>query len=123
MKLGVIIVMSNVNSYDKAHELARAITKSEPYLNYCQAKKEVEKKPEWKSKLLELRQRQAEFNRAQILGNDVPKETVQELSLEFARINQIKEIAEFFRAETAFVQMFNDIQEIINKAIESGLEA
>jgi cell fate (sporulation/competence/biofilm development) regulator YlbF (YheA/YmcA/DUF963 family) len=115
--------MSNVNSYDKAHELARAITKSEPYLNYCQAKKEVEKKPEWKSKLLELRQRQAEFNRAQILGNDVPKETVQELSLEFARINQIKEIAEFFRAETAFVQMFNDIQEIINKAIESGLEA
>ncbi|HBK54049.1 MAG TPA: hypothetical protein DDZ44_08950, partial [Syntrophomonas wolfei] len=47
MKLGVILVMSNVNSYDKAHELARAITKSEPYLNYCQAKKEVEKKPEW----------------------------------------------------------------------------
>lgn len=114
--------MSNTNSYDKAHELARAITKSEPYLNYCQAKKDVEKNPEWESKLLELRQRQAEYSRAQILGVEVPQETVQELSVEFAKANQIKEIESFFRAETAFVQMFNDLQEIINQAIERGLE-
>lgn len=115
--------MSNANNYDLAHELARAITKSEAFINYRQAKKEVEKNPKWKEKLLNLRQRQVEFNKAQFLGEELPKETIQELSQEFARVNQIKEIAEFLQAETTFVQMFNDVQQIINQAIESGLEA
>lgn len=109
-----------VNPYDKAHELAHAIKASDIYLDYVAAKREIEKDQELKERLLEFRNRQMEINRAQMLGGDVPDDNVNEVTLEFAKMNQEKEFADFFNAEGRFIQMFNDIQEIMQKAIQSG---
>ncbi|MDD3268178.1 MAG: YlbF family regulator [Syntrophomonadaceae bacterium] len=109
----------NGNPYNKAHELADAIKASEMFTNYLAAKQQLEEKPELKEKIINLRQRQMEMNRRQMLGEEIKPEEVQEISLEYAKTNQIKGLGEFLKAEGVFIQMFNDIQEIIQKAIES----
>ena len=111
-----------INPYDKAHELARAITGSEVYTRYVAAKSAVEKIPEYQEKILEIRNQQMVFNRAQMLGEEVDSDSVLQLSQMFAKANQIKEIAEFFNAEGAFIQLFNDMMEIIQNAVEVGFK-
>lgn len=110
------------NPYDKAHELAHAIKASDVYLDYVAAKKDIEKDQELKERLLEFRNRQMEINRTQMLGGEVADDNINEVTLEYAKMNQQKEFDEFFKAEGRFIQMFNDIQEIMQKAIQSGFE-
>lgn len=112
----------SVNPYDKAHELAKAITESEQYLNYVQAKEAVERNPEFREKILELRNKQMELNRAQMLGEDMGGDIVAQVTNEFAKLNQIEEIANFFNAEGHFITLFNDVQNIIQQKIEKGFE-
>ena len=114
--------MAEINPYDKAHELARAITNNEVYKRYVAAKLAVEKNPEYQEKILKVRNQQMELNRAQMLGQEVNSDSVLELSQMFAKANQIEEIAEFFNAEGAFIQMFNDMMEIIQNAVQGGLK-
>lgn len=109
------------NPYDKAHELARAIRDSEVYLNYLEAKRSVERSSDYKGKIYSIREKQMEVNRAQFMGDEPSPEMVQELALEFAKLNQHEEIAVFFETEARFLKMFNEIQEIIQKALQQDL--
>ncbi len=113
--------MVGSNPYDRAHELARAIKDSDVFRGYIAAKNEMEEKPEYKEKIFRLREKQIEINRAQVLGEEPAPALMQELTLEFAKLNQHKEIASFFEAEARFVQMFNDVQEIIQTSIKDDL--
>ena len=112
--------MLNQNPYDKAHELARAIKESETYQRYLLAQKQLKQNPEAEEKIRQFRIRQMEVNQAQILGQTPADDKVTEVTLEYAKLNRDKLIAEFFNAEGLFVQMFTDIQQIIQKSIESG---
>jgi len=111
----------NNDPYNKAHELARAIKDSDVFHGYIAAKNEVEKNSEDKEKIQSIRKKQMEINRAQVFGEEPTPEHIQELALEFAKLNQKQEIASFFEAEAGFMQMFNDVQEIIQKAIQEDL--
>lgn len=115
-------MVNTTNPYDKAHELARAITNHEVYKRYVTAKAGVENNPGYQEMIARIRNQQLEVNRAQILGQEVDSNTVMELSRLFAEANQIGEIAEFFTAESSFIQMFNDVLEIIQKAVQVGFE-
>ncbi len=112
--------MLNQNPYDKAHELARAIKDSETYQRYVQAQKQLQQNPEAEEKIRQFRNRQMEVNQAQILGQALDDDKVTQLTVEYAKLNTDKLIAEFFNAEGQFVQMFTDIQQIIQKSMESG---
>lgn len=122
MRNGDVLTMADINPYDKAHELARAITASEIYRNYIAAKDEVKKNPEVQARILKLREMQMEVNRAQIIGEKATPEKVQEVTVEFARLSQIKAAAQFLNAEGAFIQMFTDIQGIIQQSIEKDFQ-
>lgn len=108
------------NTYDLAHELARSIKDSETYKGYIMAQRELDKSPEAKEKVRQFRALQMEVNQAQILGQNLPDDKVQELTIEYAKLNRDKTIADFFSAEGMFMQMFTDIQQIIQKSLESG---
>jgi len=41
--------------------------------------------------------------------------------MEFAKLNQYREIAAFFETEARFLKMFNELQEIIQKALQQDL--
>lgn len=112
--------MTRSNPYDKAHELASSIVAHDIYQNYLQAKNLVEAVPELKQQIMSLRGLQMEVNKAQVLGEEVSDDMIKEITLEFARLNQYPEAASFFQAESAFIRLFNDLQEIIQKTIENG---
>ena len=112
--------MTNHNPYDLAHELARAIKDSETYQQYVYAQKELDQNPEAKEKVRQFRVLQMEVNQAQILGQKLADDKVQNVTLEYAKLNLEKSIAKFFNAEGMFIQMYTDIQQIIQKNIESG---
>lgn len=114
--------MTHYNPYDKAHELAKALVQCDVYGRYVNAKRNVEKYPEFKEKILRVRGRQMEINRAHILGEELPVEFITELTQELNELNKNAEIAEFFEAETQFIRMFTDIQEIIQKALDYELK-
>lgn len=111
----------SANPYDKAHELARSILGHEAFKNYVQAKNNLDQKPDCRDKVLEFRNRQLVINRAQITGERIAEEEVRQLGVDFAKLNQEKDIAAFFEAEAKFIQMFNDIQEIIRRPIDEML--
>ena len=111
-----------VNPYDKAHELAKAITNSEQYSNYVNVKGLIEGNEELTGKLLQLRNLQMRLNVAEELDEEARQELINQINGEFTTLNQIEEVREFFQAENQFVLMFNDIQQIIQKKIEEGLK-
>lgn len=111
-----------INPYDKAHELARAITGHEVYKRYVAAKAGVENNPEYQKMIVRIRSRQMEMNRAQILGQEADAAVISDISRLLAEANQIKEIEEFFSAESSFIQIFNDVLGIIQKAVEVGFK-
>lgn len=106
--------------YDKAHELARSILDSEVYGEYVKAKQEVESNPDYKEQVLKLRSLQMELDRAQLTGQELPPDKLVMVRGELTRMATIEAIAAFLNAEGRFIQLFNDIQGIIQKAIEDG---
>jgi cell fate (sporulation/competence/biofilm development) regulator YlbF (YheA/YmcA/DUF963 family) len=110
----------NNNPYDLAHELARAMKDSETYQRYVHAQKELAKNPAAQEKVLHFRALQMEVNQAQILGQNLSEDKVGQVTLEYAKLNQDNSIAEFLNAQGMFMKMFTDIQEIIQKHLESG---
>ena len=113
--------MENANPYDKAQELSRSIVSNKIFLEYVRAKKEIEGQPEVKEKIMAFRRKQMEVNQAQLLGQTLPDNKAQQLALEYAQLNSKKVVADFFNAEGMFMQMFSEIQQILQKAIESEL--
>ncbi|HWP98463.1 MAG TPA: YlbF family regulator [Syntrophomonadaceae bacterium] len=109
-----------LSPYDTAHELARSILNSEVYGKYVTAKREVESNPEFKEQIVKLRTLQMELDRAQLTGQDLPPDKLIMVRAELARMATINEISSFLDAEGKFIQLFNDIQGIIQKAIEDG---
>ncbi len=112
--------MTENNPYNKAHELVRAIMENETYQRYVTAQKRLAQNPEAIEKIRQFRSLQMEVNQAEFLGQPVADGKVQQITLDYAKLNQNKSIAELFQAEGMFMQMFTDIQQIIQKGIESG---
>jgi cell fate (sporulation/competence/biofilm development) regulator YlbF (YheA/YmcA/DUF963 family) len=110
--------LTNNNPYDKAHELARAMRDSESYQRYVAAQKSLDQNIAAKERILQFRGLQMEVNQAHILGHALADDKVTQVTLEYAKLNQDKLIAEFFKAEGKFIEMFTDIQQIIQKSIE-----
>ncbi|MDD4801730.1 MAG: YlbF family regulator [Syntrophomonas sp.] len=112
--------MENINPYDKAHELAQAIRDSDVFKHYLAAQKELEENPEAVEKVRLFHLLRMEANQARVLGQEQEENKVTEMTLEFAKLSQDKAIADYFNAEGSFVQMFSEIQEIIQKSMENG---
>ena len=56
---------------------------------------------------------------AEMLGQSVDNGKVQQLSLDYAKLNQNKKVAELSSAEGVFVKMSMEIQAMIQQGIES----
>ncbi len=109
----------NDNPYDKAHELVRAIKADERYQRLAAAQRLLKANPEATKKLGLFRNLQMELNQAEMLGQPVAEEQVQQVALEYAKLTRNELIGEVFDAEAGFMQLFSDVQQIIQKGLES----
>lgn len=114
--------MATLNPYDKAHELARSIVGSDIYKTYIQAQDKVQNQPDLLEKLQAWREKQLVLEEARLLGKNLPEDQMQEMNQLLQEVHGKPELADLLQAENTFIQMFTDLQEIIQRAIQDGFK-
>jgi cell fate (sporulation/competence/biofilm development) regulator YlbF (YheA/YmcA/DUF963 family) len=108
--------------YDKANELARALTESEEYKSYKAAKDKVDKSNSSKDMLKDFKKKQFELQAMQLSGQKPDEEKLSQIQSLYQVIILNPDIAEYLNAELKFSQMFSDIYNIIGKAVELDMD-
>jgi cell fate (sporulation/competence/biofilm development) regulator YlbF (YheA/YmcA/DUF963 family) len=107
----------NMNAYDHAHALARAISSSTEFRDYLQAKNMLEAdKPSFEM-LLDFRKSQLEVEQKKIAEQDTSA-LEEKLKKMFEVINLNESVRNFMAKEYRFAQMMADIQKILTEALD-----
>ena len=110
-----------MNVYDEANNLARALKESTEYKNFVAAKEKLEQDPEKFELAKDYMRRQMEIQSFQMLGNELSEEQITAYNTLANTIMGIPEIAEFFQAQMYFSVIFQDITDIMAKAVDLGM--
>ena len=110
-----------MNVYDEANNLARALKESTEYKNFVAAKEKLEQDPEKFEMAKDYMRRQMEIQSSQMLGNELSEEQITAYNTLANTIMGIPEIAEFFQAQMYFSVIFQDITDIMAKAVDLGM--
>lgn len=110
-----------MNAYDEANDLAKALKESTEYKNFLAAKEKLEKDPQKFEMAKDYIRKQMEFQSIQMMGQELSEEQVKSYNTLADTIMGITEIAEFFQAQMYFSVIFQDITDIIAKAVDLDL--
>lgn len=105
------------NVYDQAHKLARAIKNSEEYKNYKEKKDIVYSNEKNKEMVEDFRAKVFEIQMEQFSGKEIEKEKVEKLNKMEEVLMLNPTIKDYFSAELRFSQLVQDINKIIDEAI------
>lgn len=106
-----------MNVYDCAHELARALKKSEEYQTLLEAKTRVEADPKNKEMLLTFRRSQWKAQKARAVGKEIDEAQLQKLQHLTELVNLNPTIRDLITAEFRFARLMADIQKILTDAL------
>lgn len=107
-----------MNVYDEANSLAKALKESTEYKNFLAAKEKLEQSPEKYEMAKDYMRKQMEIQSFQMLGNELSEEQITSYNAIANTIMGIPEIAEFFQAQMYFSVVFQDITDIMAKAVD-----
>jgi len=107
-----------MNVYDEANNLARALKESTEYKNFVAAKEKLEQEPEKYEMAKDYMRKQMEIQSFQMLGNELTEDQITSYNAIANTILGIPEIAEFFQAQMYFSVVFQDITDIMAKAVD-----
>ena len=106
-----------MNVYDEAHNLAKAIKESNEFKQFDEIRKEVDKDEQISSMLKDLQSKQMEIQAAQLTGQEINPETMNQLQSLGAMIATKPLAAQYVQAEAAFSVMVNDVFGILGEAM------
>lgn len=106
------------NVYDEAHGLARAIKNSEEYKKYLDTKDLVYSNEKNKEMLVDFREKVMKLQMDQMSGKEVSEEEVKKIGKIEEVLMLNSNIKDFFMAEMRFSQMIQDVNNIIEDAID-----
>ncbi|MBI4855722.1 MAG: YlbF family regulator [Acetobacterium woodii] len=107
-----------MNVYDEANSLAKALKESTEYKNFVAAKEKLELDPEKYEMAKDYMRKQMEIQSFQMLGNELSQEQITSYNAIANTIMGVPEIAEFFQAQMYFSVVFQDITDIMAKAVD-----
>lgn len=110
-----------MNVYDEANDLAKALKESTEYKNFLAARKKLEQDREKFEIAKDYMRKQMEFQTMQMMGQEITEEQINSYNNLANTIMGIPEIAEFFQAQMYFSVIFQDITDIIAKAVDLDL--
>ncbi len=111
-----------MNVYDLAHQLARALRRSEEYQKFLEARSRVEADPKNKEMLRDYRKSQWEFQKARLLGRELGEEEKERVRRLAELVNLNPTLQELFSCEMRFARLVADIQKILVDAIPEWAE-
>ena len=111
-----------MNVYEQAHSLAAAIRESEEYKQYEQHKKIIESNPQLNDSIKDLMAKQVEMQAAQMMGNEIPPETFQQLQQLSAILMQDPTAAQYLQCQMRFSVMMAYVYKIIGETADMGFD-
>lgn len=108
-----------MNTYDKAHELARALKQTTEFQNFVRVQSLVEQDPQAKAMLQEFFKKQWEAQHDAMRGMS-SQEKQEQLARMYEFMQNHASLKEFFAAEMKFGRLVTDIQGILAEAISEG---
>jgi cell fate (sporulation/competence/biofilm development) regulator YlbF (YheA/YmcA/DUF963 family) len=107
-----------MNIYDSAHQLARTIKNSNEYKAFKKNMNEV-KKDKTASKLLaDLRNRQLDLQRSQVLGEKIDQNKINKLEELYKIASLNPKLSNYLQSELKFMQTMEDINKILAEAVD-----
>lgn len=110
-----------MNVYDEAHNLARAIRQSDAFVRVKTAQKKLEQDEKAWEMVADFKKKQLEVQQAALMGMEVPEDKAEAVNNLMAVLVHNPLIAEYFAAESSFIQMIIDIRDILQKAMEADV--
>ena len=110
-----------MNVYDQAHALATAIKGSEEFKQYDQVKKQVEENPQLDKAVKDLMMKQFEIQATQMMGQELPPETMQQLQQLSAVLMQDPLAAQYLQCQMRFSMMMADVYKIVGEVADLGV--
>ncbi|QSQ10324.1 hypothetical protein H0A61_02728 [Koleobacter methoxysyntrophicus] len=107
--------------YDKAHELARALSQCSEYKNYKRALDRIKGDEKAKEMFLDFRKKQLEIQMDQISGKDTG-EKMKQLENLYQVLSYNDDLKNLLEAEAKFATLVADIQGILSKAMDLDLK-
>ena len=110
-----------MNVYDQAHSLAAAVKASEEFKQYDAVKKQVDANPELKEAISDFMKRQMELQMAQMTGQQMGPEVMQQLQQLSAVLMQDPTAAQYLQCQMRFSMMMADVYKIIADVADLGM--
>ena len=105
-------------TYDKAHELARALKESEEYREYQEAKRSVQGNEDALSILRDYQRRRLEYEMEVLAGKDADQSKKAALDKITAIVEMHGPVKRFLEAERRIMLMMSDIQKILTDSLD-----
>jgi len=106
-----------MTAYDKAHELAKLLGKSDEYDLFKKAKHSLEQDEENVKMLQDFKRKQLEIQMAQISGTEVDEEYIKQTERLYEVLSMNSKVNEYLNAEYRLSRLMNDIQKILGDAV------
>lgn len=110
-----------MNVYDEANSLAKALKEANEYKNFLKAKEKLEKDPKKFDIARDYIRKQMEVQSMQMMGQELTEDQISSYNTLANTIMGMPEIAEFFQAQMHFSVIFQDITDIIAKAVDMDM--
>lgn len=107
--------------YDEAHALSRAIKESSEYNRMIQTQKRVQENPKDWEMVTDYMKRQMEMQTMQMMGQEPTQSQVDSFNQMTGALMSIPAIAEYFQAQYAFSQIYQDVMKILTEGMELGI--
>lgn len=112
-----------MSAYDKAHDLARMLGKSEEYKSYQEAKTKLEQDANNVRMLEDFRQMQWEIQMCQMTGQEIDETQVVQLERAYELLSMSPVINQYLTAEYLFAKLMADIQKIVTDAVPAWFDS
>ncbi len=111
-----------MNVYDKAHELARALSASREYRDYKAAKEKIYQDETNKKMLKDFKKRQFQMQAAFLSGKQPDQEELDRFKKLSELIQHSPAISDFLQAEYRLNTLMSDIYKILGEAVDMDLD-
>ncbi|MEG0376955.1 MAG: YlbF family regulator [Eubacterium sp.] len=107
-----------MNVHDEANNLAKALKESNEYKTFKEAEEKLKAHGEYFEMAKEYAQKQMGVQTRQMMGQELSEEEIETYNSMTTTILGIPEIAEYFQAQMYFGIVFQDVMDIIGKAVD-----
>ncbi|HAK73954.1 MAG TPA: YlbF family regulator [Sporomusaceae bacterium] len=111
-----------MNSYDKAHELARALQSSSEYQQFLTVKKAIDSDGPAKKMIKDFLARQMEIEYERMAGKGEDKEKMAQLQKMAELISFNPAARDFLQAHMRFQRVMADVYKILGDSIAEGMD-